>query len=93
MKSDEEFLNGMWQKVSALEREELEKARIKSLNRRLTKKAINIASISILVFIVLITLCKYINEAIYPITIGILFISFIYESISNKILEDKTYAN
>lgn len=93
MKSEEEFLNGMWQKVSILEREELEKARVKALNRSFTIKAISISALSMLIFVVLIYLSKFVYEAIYPITMGILFSAFVYETLSNKILEDKTYAN
>lgn len=93
MKSDQEFLNGMWQKVSILEREESEKARVKALNRSFTIKAIGISALSILIFIVLISLSKFVYQAIYPLTIGILFSAFMYETLSNKILEDKPYAN
>lgn len=93
MKSDQEFLDGMWQKISILEREELEKAHIKALNRRLTIRAIGIFALSMLTFIVLILLSKFIYGAIYPIAIGILFSAYMYENLSNKLLEDKTYAN
>jgi phosphoglycerol transferase MdoB-like AlkP superfamily enzyme len=93
MKNDQEFLNGMWQKASILEREELEKARVKALNRGFTIKAIYISALSMLIFIALIWFSKFIYEAIYPITISILFSAFVYEALSNKIWEDKTYAN
>lgn len=93
MKSEQEFLEGMWKKVSILEREELEKARIKALNRNFTIKAIGISALGIFIFIVLIYFSKFLYEAIYPITIGILFSAFVYEALSNKILEDKTHAN
>ena len=39
MKSEREFLNGMWWKVNILEYEELEKAHVKAFNRRLTNKS------------------------------------------------------
>jgi hypothetical protein len=93
MRSDQEFLDGMWQKVSILEREELEKANIRELNKKLTNKSVKIAAFSIFAFLILILLSKFISEAVYPITFSILFIAFVYETLSNKVLEEKKYAN
>lgn len=93
MKIEQEFLNGMWLKVDILEHEELEKTRVKALNRRSTIKAIGITFFIILAFLFL-TLYSQITEClIYPITIGALSITFIIEYLSTNTLEDEAYGN
>lgn len=93
MISDEEFLNGMWKKVSILECEEMEKMRAKDLNRKITFKRIYILMFSIVGFSILIFFAKYMEGAVYPLVIGILSGSFIYETLSSRILEENIYEN
>ncbi|WP_454054814.1 hypothetical protein [Clostridium sp. Marseille-Q7071] len=93
MKSEREFLNGMWCKVNILEYEELEKVRIKALNRRLTIKATGTVIFTIIAFIFVILYPQFVGDAIYPLTIGGLSIAFIFEYLSTNTLEDKTYGN
>lgn len=93
MKSEQEFLNGIWCKVNILEYEELEKARVKALNRRLTIKAMGTVIFTIIVFSFVILYPEFIGDAIYPLTIGALSIAFIFEYLSTNKLEDKTYGN
>ncbi|WP_461612530.1 hypothetical protein [Clostridium sp. Marseille-QA1073] len=93
MKSEREFLNGMWCKVNILEYEELEKARVKALNRRLTIKAIGIVIFTIIAFLLVILCSQFVFDSIYPVTIGALSIAFIFEYLSTNTLEDKTYGN
>ncbi len=93
MKSDEKFLNEMWQKVSVMELEEAEKENIRSLNRKLNVNAAITAFTGLVILAVLILNLRYINNVIYPVTIGILIFCFMCESIGNKIVEVKSYGN
>lgn len=89
MKSEQEFLNGMWYKVSLLESEEAEKMRIKSLNRKLTIKVVSTIIMCVVIFTLLIVFSKNLSNDIYPIIFGISFAAFIYESYLNKYMEGK----
>lgn len=93
METEKQFLNGMWHKVSILEREELEKARIKEINRKLTIKTTCISTLSILTFVFVALYNQYITELIYPITFSVLVITFSLEYLSMKEMGDKSYGN
>ncbi|GAA0123255.1 MAG: hypothetical protein KID00_05935 [Clostridium argentinense] len=93
MKSEREFLNGMWWKVNILEYEELEKAHVKAFNRRLTIKAIGTVIFPIIAFLFVILCPQFVIDSIYLLTIGILSIAFIFEYLSTNTLEDKNYGN
>ncbi len=93
MKSEREFLNGMWYKVNILEHEELEKTRVKAINRRLTMKAIGTVIFTTIAFLFVILCPQFVVDSIYPLTIGVLSIAFIIEYLSTNALEDKTYGN
>lgn len=93
MKTEKDFLNGMWHKVSMLEREELEEAYIKEINRKLTIKTICISIFSLTTFVFVILYNQYIVESIYPITLGVLVITFYFEYSSMKGMGDGSYEN
>lgn len=93
MKTEKQFLNGMWYKVSILECEELQKAQIKEINRKLTIKTIFISTFIIITFIFVTLFNQYITKSIYPITFGVLVIAFSLEYLSMKSMEEKNYGN
>lgn len=88
MKTEKTFLNGMWHKVNVLEREELEKAHVKEINRRLTIKTICIGTLSALTFIFATLYSQFIIDSIYSIALATLGITFSLEYLSIKEREE-----
>ncbi|MCD5414710.1 MAG: hypothetical protein LR001_06900 [Clostridiales bacterium] len=93
MKCDRTFLNEMWHLVDVTEREELEKARIRRVNKNLTIKSIAIVIFTIVVFAFLLSYPELIADLIYPLSISTLLIVFFIESRLIQKMEDKNYGN
>lgn len=93
MKREREFLDGMWQKVSTLERESFENARVKALHRRLVIKDLGMLFAMALTLLTLTFFSRFVGENIFPLTITMLTIGFALEYLEIKAPEGKKNGN
>lgn len=93
MKTEKAFLNGMWYMVEVLEREELEKQRVKALNRKLTVKKVGLIVSGIIILTAALLFNQFIVHLIYPLTIGIMIVAFFIEYLSITRLEERDNGN
>lgn len=93
MKTEKEFLNGMWHKVQLLEREEIEKLKARQRNKRITIRKSLVCMISTLIFFAFVYNPSFLMDSIYEISLGSLILGFLYEYLSMEEREGKRYGN
>jgi hypothetical protein len=85
MKSEQEFLEGMWSKVLKIEYEELQKSKAKKESKKAIRKAIYVHVLLILSFscmgiLLYFNILEVIEDFIYLFLFGILGIGYFIES-------------
>ena len=93
MQTEREFLDGMWRKVSVLERECVENVRVRALHRRLVIKDLCKLAVMALTLLAFTFCSQFVGENVYLLTITMLTIGFALEYAEIKEQGGRRYGN